>query len=200
MPFVTLGLPNHDTIPGVSANDHHVPTVAGDLDLADLNARAHADLSDAPANAHHAAVHIIPSHGDTTATGAELETLTDASDADALHTHPINARIATGTYTGDGALSQAITGIGFQVVEIFISERLTVAGAYGTNAMGYTNTVIVDDNAAGGAIMWRNEVDGFDFRTDSIIALGADGFTVDDENADSHPNTLNSVYNFVARG
>lgn len=31
--------------------------------------------------------HAIASHSDTTATGAELETLTDGSDASALHTH-----------------------------------------------------------------------------------------------------------------
>lgn len=57
MPFVTLGLPNHDTIPGVSASDHHTATVAGDLNLADMAARAHTNLSDAPADAHHTQTH-----------------------------------------------------------------------------------------------------------------------------------------------
>lgn len=52
MPFVTLGLPNHDNLPGVSSTDHHTPTVAGDLALAGLATRAHADLSDAPVAAH----------------------------------------------------------------------------------------------------------------------------------------------------
>ncbi len=35
----------------------------------------------------HAESHTIASHSDTTATGAELETLTDGSDADSLHVH-----------------------------------------------------------------------------------------------------------------
>ena len=34
--------------------------------------------------------HTVASHSDTTATGAELETLTDGSDADALHAHGAN--------------------------------------------------------------------------------------------------------------
>lgn len=41
-----------------------------------------------------AAAHTIVSHSDTTATGTELETLTDGSDADALHDH---ATLATAT-------------------------------------------------------------------------------------------------------
>jgi len=33
------------------------------------------------------ASHTVASHSDTTATGAELETLTDTSNADTLHSH-----------------------------------------------------------------------------------------------------------------
>ena len=40
---------------------------------------------------HHAQSHTAASHSDQGATGAELETLTDTSDADALHTHPAHA-------------------------------------------------------------------------------------------------------------
>lgn len=42
---------------------------------------------DADADAHHAESHDVVSHSDTTATGAELDTLTDDSMADALHRH-----------------------------------------------------------------------------------------------------------------
>lgn len=62
MAFTRAGIPNHDVLPGVSTADHHIATVAGDLDLADLNARAHADLSDSPANAHHNLAHNLDSH------------------------------------------------------------------------------------------------------------------------------------------
>lgn len=108
MPIVTLGLPNHDNIPGVSANDHHTPTVAGDLNLADLAARAHGDLSDAPADAHHAQAHTVVSHSDTTGTGAELDTLTDASEAEALHHH--RGRAAKYMAYGGGG------GLGIEVI------------------------------------------------------------------------------------
>jgi len=45
------------------------------------------DLSDVSADDHHPQAHTIASHSDTTATGAETETLTDGSDADSLHDH-----------------------------------------------------------------------------------------------------------------
>lgn len=50
----------------------------------------------ADANAHHSELHTIASHTDTTATGAQLNTLTDGSDADTLHAHAIaDAHIAS---------------------------------------------------------------------------------------------------------
>lgn len=49
----------------------------------------HAQLSTIGANDHHSESHTVASHSDTTATGAELETLTDGSNADALHAHAV---------------------------------------------------------------------------------------------------------------
>lgn len=60
----------------VVANDTHV---AGD-------GSDHADVATNTA-ASHAEAHTVASHSDTTATGAELETLTDNSMADTLHRH-----------------------------------------------------------------------------------------------------------------
>ncbi len=48
--------------------------------------------------------HTIVSHSDTTATGTELETLTDGSDADALHDHPVFL-LLDGTRPMTGALN-----------------------------------------------------------------------------------------------
>lgn len=49
-----------------------------------------------------APAHTIASHSDTTATGAELETLTDGSDAGALHSHAATYMpLAGGTFTDD---------------------------------------------------------------------------------------------------
>lgn len=44
---------NHQDLAARGVSDHHVATVAGDLALSGLATRAHADLSDAPAAAHH---------------------------------------------------------------------------------------------------------------------------------------------------
>lgn len=62
MPLVTLGLPNHDTLPGVSANDHHTATVGGDLNLADLAEKDHASLESVTSDQHHAQAHAA-THG-----------------------------------------------------------------------------------------------------------------------------------------
>jgi len=47
-----------------------------------------------------AAAHTIESHTATSATGTNLETLTNAGDADALHTHAAKASLAGPTFTG----------------------------------------------------------------------------------------------------
>lgn len=48
---------------------------------------AHADTTGQTANDHHNESHTVASHSDTTATGAELNTLTDNSVANTLHRH-----------------------------------------------------------------------------------------------------------------
>ncbi|MBA7658704.1 hypothetical protein ES703_66663 [subsurface metagenome] len=50
------------------------------------NAHAHSHLSGVTSDLHHAQSHNIASHSDTTATGAELEELTDGSET-TLHSH-----------------------------------------------------------------------------------------------------------------
>ena len=47
------------------------------------------DLTDVSANDHHNEAHTVASHSDTTGTGSELNTLTDGSNADALHSHSV---------------------------------------------------------------------------------------------------------------
>jgi len=47
-----------------------------------------------------AAAHTIESHTATSATGANLETLTNAGDADALHTHNAKASLGGAVFTG----------------------------------------------------------------------------------------------------
>ena len=103
------------------------------------------------------------------------------------------SRIKIGTYTGNGATSLAITGVGFTPKYVRIWERATSdgTGVY----VGETNTAIIDDNAAGGTV-----VAGTTFRDNEIISLDTDGFTVDDDGADAHPNKNSSVYSYMALG
>jgi hypothetical protein len=103
------------------------------------------------------------------------------------------ARIKIGTYTGNGATSLAVTDVGFTPKYLRIWERATsdATAVY----VGETNTAIIDDNAAGGAV-----VAGTTFRDNEIISLDADGFTVDDDGADAHPNKNSSVYSYMALG
>lgn len=71
---------------------------------------------------HHAEAHTAASHSDQGATGAELETLTDGSDADPLHTHA-----SLGGVTDHGAL----TGLGDDDHSIY----LLLAGRSGGQTM-----------------------------------------------------------------
>lgn len=61
------------------------------------HSHTHASTTGKTADDHHAESHTVASHSDTTATGAQLNTLTGAGNADALHAH---AHSAT---TGQGA-------------------------------------------------------------------------------------------------
>ena len=84
-------------------------------------------------------------------------------------------RFATGTYTGDGGATQAITGVGFQPIVLIIHPQFGIANTAdgpaiktdqdGLFAYVYDGRVLV--------FAWR-------WQTDMIISLDADGFTVGD--------------------
>ncbi len=107
---------------------------------------------------------------------------------------PTAVQMATGTYTGDGTTSQEITGVGFQVVFLVIQARQTADAA--DAAPLFTSDTIIDDNASGGAVRFSSG----EFRDNEIIALGADGFTVDDDGVDAHPNASGQIYNYTVWG
>jgi hypothetical protein len=110
------------------------------------------------------------------------------------------AHIATGTYTGDGATSQAITGVGFQPKYVLISKRQTSGANYADREVVFTTDVIVDDSASGMAIQIANASNTTQGVENAIISLDADGFTVDDSGADADPNANTIVYNYLAIG
>jgi hypothetical protein len=101
------------------------------------------------------------------------------------------ANIKTGTYTGDDSLSQAITGVGFKPESLWISVKYAAETEY-TEGIFFAT----DQHAAGCCEFHdRTEDTTYDNR---IISLDADGFTVDDDGANAHPNRGGVTYLYVA--
>lgn len=109
----------------------------------------------------------------------------------------VASRIKTGTYTGDGTVSLAITGIGFQPKYLKIWEQEVVDNS--TVYTFETSDVIIDD-IAGGASIRKSDTDTFRHKDNRIKSLDADGFTVSDDSIDAHPNKNTRVYNYLAIG
>lgn len=105
---------------------------------------------------------------------------------------------ATGTYTGDGTTSMAITGLGFEPKFLQIYRRETTPGT-GVNLF-FTTDKIIDDHANGGSVVALNTDPEHKFISDAIISLDVDGFTVDDAGTDLDPNKLSQIYSYVAFG
>lgn len=59
---------------------------------------AHPGTSDS----HHLASHLVASHSDTSATGTQLDAVTDGGEVDIEHTHRLTTYITIGSETGDG--------------------------------------------------------------------------------------------------
>jgi len=104
---------SHVSHTGIGASDHHAKTTSGEIDHnATINTHnlttdiSHDSISDVSADDHHAETHTIVSH-DTSATGAELDTLTDNSMADTLHRH---SELVASDGSPDPALSVDATG------------------------------------------------------------------------------------------
>lgn len=110
---------------------------------------------------------------------------------DNLMTEAMVCRIKLGTYTGDGATSLAITGVGFapKYVRIWVGDT---AGA---------GKSVLEKMTGLGATLAFLDLDGdTDIVDNAIIALGTDGFTVDDAGADSHPNKNTQAYIYMCLG
>lgn len=108
-----------------------------------------------------------------------LAVASHAAIADAHHTKTIARTIATGTYTGDDAVSRQIT-VGFKcsLILLWNSTDATEAGVW-----------VVIPNAC-----WR--FDGVS-HTANIVLHATDGFTVS-HNAADQGNDLNDVYYYWA--
>jgi len=102
-------------------------------------------------------------------------------------------KIKVGTYVGDGSVSLAITGVGFQVKYVIIwsyTESTLASESIHEKATGfYTNMNAFHSGAGGHGI-----------GDDHIISLDADGFTVDDNANDEDPNSNGATYVYLALG
>lgn len=109
-----------------------------------------------------------------------------------LATDPRICRVKTGTFTGDGTPSQAIAGVGFEPKAVFITRHDTSETA---NLFFFFKTASMSGEIA--LVDAGTAMDGKDNR---LISLDSDGFTVDDDGADDHPNKNLQVYNYIAWG
>ena len=105
-------------------------------------------------------------------------------------------RITTGQYTGDGTVSQPITGVGFPPKFVKIWVRKTVVVAECSRMFEKVDTM------SGTICQIHHCVAGAEHqaRDNALISLDADGFTVGDAGADDDPNKLGETYCYMALG
>lgn len=105
---------------------------------------------------------------------------------------PRPLKVTTGVYTGDGSVGQTVTGLGLLPVVVIIWPNESVDGTAISIFMATAETVA--DNGS------LSIVGTATFETDTVIALAAGAFGVDDAGVDAHPNTNLEVYNYWVLG
>lgn len=92
-------------------------------------------------------------------------------------------RMVTGTYTGDGAATKAISGLGFQPEAVLIFPQIVSAGQTGIK----TDQDTTYTYAPAG------------YQVDHIVSLDSDGFTVGDGSGSSNVFNVGArVYTYIA--
>lgn len=108
-----------------------------------------------------------------------------------------NARIYTGTYSGDGNATQAITGIGF------LPKYVKLGKKYGSESAPRETIYAVDSMDSGYSITDYGSADGHD-RYDNdqgrIVSFDSDGFTVGGPSTTPGANANGVTYWYVAIG
>jgi hypothetical protein len=103
-----------------------------------------------------------------------------------------NMKYKSGTYTGDGGTSHALTGVGFKPTYLKIYNHLTSEAA---------GTIFEKVGTGWGVYSYLYDSTPYTSTYDHrVLSLDADGFTVDDDSADLHPNKSGQVYDFLAKG
>ena len=102
---------------------------------------------------------------------------------------PTGARIQTGTYTGDGNATQAITGVGFKPKFMMAYGNFTGTNILWKMTQDVLNALDIDVNAPVCA-----------YETGNIISFNTNGFTVGNAGSVSNVNwnALGILVNWVA--
>jgi hypothetical protein len=104
-------------------------------------------------SAHHDQAHTVASHSDTTATGSELETLTDGSDASSLHTH---TDLDTLTDGSNADLLHVHTGKNQLIwIQPFAVEGTGSLMSSGAGGFEYAGSQLVGDNDGSAHLSFR---------------------------------------------
>lgn len=110
----------HSATTGQGTDDHHAQAHT----LASHSTEAHSELTGVGTDDHHTQAHTVASHSDTTATGAELETLTNGSET-TLHSHAGGG----GAVTRAGGNTTEATTTSNTMADVLSVASLSVAAA-----------------------------------------------------------------------
>lgn len=94
----------------------------------------------------------------------------------------------SGQYTGDGSLDLGVTGVGFTPIYVKV---------WADNLSHSANFIWKSDQDTGTTSHYSS-TGGVD--SDKLISLDSDGFSVDDDGVDAHPNKNGQTYNYFAYG
>jgi hypothetical protein len=149
----------------------------------------------------------LPSSATTTAEGivelaTSTETQTGTDTSRAVTPSGLSgagyARIATGSYTGDGSLINSITGLGFQPRYCTMLKQTTDGNA--VNVFFSFDTFQDNDPQGLGVYIGAGSASNNDAQDNGIISFDSDGFTVGDLGNDSDPNTNTASYDYFCMG
>jgi len=134
------------------------------------------------------------------ARGSALQVLrVNSGGSDLEFADPPSSTIAAGTYTGNGATSQVISGLGFtpKYVKVWHIDDSATHRVYAVETTASIMATTSDKRSiltTGSVASSPNIVDN------AIIALSSGSFTVDDAGTDTHPNKNGATYHYYATG
>ena len=97
-----------------------------------------------------------------------------------------------GQYTGDGSTSQYISGLGMEASFLQISHLPTAVDSY----IVYSQFILWKFNGSSNYSFYGSSLATYGISQNQIIDITTDGFTVDDNGADSHPNKNGETYSY----